>query len=309
MAILQAEGISKIFTNTKALDRVDVEIPEGKIFGLLGPNGAGKTTFIRILNQILHADTGCIQFHGKNLTPQDIYKFGYLPEERGLYKKMRVGEQAVYFASLKGIHPSVAKNELREWFERFEISDWWNKRVEELSKGMQQKIQFIITVLHKPEVVILDEPFSGFDPINAEHIKQEILAMQKAGTTIILSTHNMNSVEELCDSIALFNAGKKILQGTVHDIKHAYKKNQYHITFQGYFDKFLAALSSSYTILSHSQQGNQIDVHIELTEQVETNNLLSHFMQTGTITGFREILPSMHDIFLESIHKNSTTSN
>lgn len=309
MAILQADEISKVYASAKALDMVDVEISEGEIFGLLGPNGAGKTTFIRILNQILSPDTGTIQFHGRELMPHDIYTFGYLPEERGLYKKMRVGEQAVYFASLKGMQPSVAKKELLQWFEKFEISHWWNKRVEELSKGMQQKIQFIITVLHKPQILILDEPFSGFDPINAEHIKQEILEMKKSGTTIILSTHNMSSVEELCDSIALFNAGKKILQGSVFDIKQKHKKNQYHITFQGYFDKFLAALSSSYTILWHEQQENQIDVHIELTEEVETNKLLTHFMNIGTIIGFKEILPSMHDIFLESIHNNSNIAH
>ncbi|MDA3882652.1 MAG: ATP-binding cassette domain-containing protein [Bacteroidales bacterium] len=306
MSIIQAEHISKYFTDTVALDDVSLEIPEGKIFGLLGPNGAGKTTFIRILNQILSPDSGTIRIREKSLHEDDIYRIGYLPEERGLYKKMRVGEQAVYFASLKGMHPSVAKKELKIWFERMNISDWWDKRVEELSKGMQQKIQFIITVLHEPEILILDEPFTGFDPINTEMIKQEILNLQQKGASIILSTHNMNSVEELCDSIALFNHGKKVLEGAVHDIKQSFSANQFVFSFEGYFDKLSASLSSSYKIVSHTQIGKQTDVCVELTEDVASNSILSHFAQMGTIIGYKKVLPSMHDVFLQTVSQNSS---
>ncbi|MFW5851462.1 MAG: ABC transporter ATP-binding protein [Bacteroidota bacterium] len=306
MSIIQAEHISKQFTDTLALNDVSLEIPEGKIFGLLGPNGAGKTTFIRILNQILSPDSGIIRIREKSLHEDDIYRIGYLPEERGLYKKMRVGEQAVYFASLKGMHPSVAKKELKIWFERMNISDWWNKRVEELSKGMQQKIQFIITVLHEPEILILDEPFTGFDPINTEMIKQEILELQTKGTSIILSTHNMNSVEELCDSIALFHHGKKVLDGAVHDIKQSFSTNQFIFSFEGYFDKLSASLSSSYKIISHSQNAHQTDVCVELVEDVSPNAVLSHFAQMGTIIGYKKLLPSMHDVFLQTVSQNSS---
>ncbi|MFO7868339.1 MAG: ATP-binding cassette domain-containing protein [Bacteroidales bacterium] len=305
MSIIHAEHIYKMFRDTEALSDVSLEIPEGKIFGLLGPNGAGKTTFIRILNQILTADSGTVFIRDSVLSPDDIYNIGYLPEERGLYKKMKVGEQAVYFASLKGMRPAVAKKELLAWFERLGISNWWNKRVEELSKGMQQKIQFIITVLHEPDILILDEPFSGFDPINTELIKQEILQIQQKGTSIILSTHNMNSVEELCDEIALIHEGKKVLEGSVHDIKQSYSTNKYMFTFDGYFDKLSATLSTSYTILSHVEHAQRTEVCVELTENVDSNAIISHFAQLGSIVGFQKVLPSMHDVFLQTVSQNS----
>jgi ABC-2 type transport system ATP-binding protein len=307
MSFIVAEEISKSFIGTTALEGFDVEIPHGQIFGLLGPNGAGKTTFIRILNQIVNPDSGSVTIGGNRLCQKDIYRIGYLPEERGLYKKMKVGEQAIYFAALKGMHPAVAKKELLQKFEQLDMSNWWNKRVEELSKGMQQKIQFISTILHKPEILILDEPFSGFDPINAEIIKKEILALQQTGTTIILSTHNMSSVEELCDSIALLHKGHKVLHGSVHDIKQSFKNQTYTIRFSGYFNNIMAALSSSYTILSQEKSGDITEITIRLTEEVASNNILQHFMQTGAIISFNEVLPSMHDIFLSTISKTSQT--
>lgn len=305
MSNITAHTISKNFIGTRALDNVSIEIPSACIYGLLGPNGAGKTTFIRILNQIIAPDSGEILINGKPLCEQDIYRIGYLPEERGLYKKMKVGEQAIYFAALKGLQPAQAKKLLQEKFEQMEISSWWNKRVEQLSKGMQQKIQFISTILHKPEILILDEPFSGFDPINTETIKQEILALKQQGTTIILSTHNMNSVEELCDEISLIHTGKKLLEGTISSIKKDYANRKYRITFSGYYDSLLASFSSSFTLVSQEKEGDYTTIHISLHEDVSVNNILSHFMQSGSIVEFREVLPSMHEIFLSTI-QNTT---
>ena len=229
MNILETKEVSKSYSSHKVLDKVSIRIKEGEIFGLLGPNGAGKTTLIRMINQITAPDEGEILFFGNKLKREDIKNIGYLPEERGLYKKMKVGEQAIYLAELKGLSKKEAKKRLEYWFERFEIGDWWNKRIEELSKGMAQKIQFITTILHEPKLLIFDEPFSGFDPLNANLLKNEILNLREKGATIIFSTHNMESVEEICDSIALINKSKKILEGNVYEIKEKFKKNIFEI--------------------------------------------------------------------------------
>ena len=222
MSFLQAENITKRYTNQLALNNVSIEVDKGKIFGLLGPNGAGKTTLIRIINQITAPDKGRITLNGRPIKDEDIHRIGYLPEERGLYKKMKVGDQAIYLARLKGLSKHDAINRLHQWFEKFEIMPWWNKKVMELSKGMQQKVQFIVTVLHEPELLIFDEPFTGFDPINTNLLKQEILELKRQGSTIVFSTHNMASVEEICDNIALINQSEKILDGNIHEIKHRF---------------------------------------------------------------------------------------
>ena len=229
--ILEARNIIKDFTGHRALDDVSISVPEGKVYGLLGPNGAGKTTLIRIINHITAPDSGEVIFDGHTLTQADVAHIGYLPEERGLYKKMRVGEQAMFFARLKGLGKKEAEDALHQWFERLEIDSWWGKKVEELSKGMAQKVQFVITVLHRPKLLIFDEPFSGFDPINAQVLKNEILRLKDEGATVIFSTHNMSSVEEICDNITLINKSRDILTGNVEEIRRRYGHNQYRITF------------------------------------------------------------------------------
>ncbi|WP_303030979.1 ABC transporter ATP-binding protein [uncultured Duncaniella sp.] len=233
MDILQVENVSKSYSSHLALDNVSVNVPEGKVYGLLGPNGAGKTTLIRIINHITAPDSGQVLFNGHRLTQADVEHIGYLPEERGLYKKMKVGEQAVFFARLKGLSKQDAVRELRRWFEKFDILSWWDKKVEELSKGMAQKVQFIITVLHRPQLLIFDEPFSGFDPINAALLKEEILKLKDEGSTVIFSTHNMSSVEEICDNITLINKSRNILSGNVEEIRRQYFGNRYDLTFTG----------------------------------------------------------------------------
>ncbi len=307
MTGISIQNITKRFSHTVALNSVSLEIPQGSIYGLLGPNGAGKTTCIRILTQILQPDSGTITLYNKNLEPDDITQFGYLPEERGLYKQMYVGEQIMYFASLKGMSKIEAKQECNFWLQKFNIEQWKHKKAGELSKGMQQKIQFICAIIHKPEILILDEPFSGFDPINADIIKQEILQLKKLGTTIILSTHNMNSVEELCDSIALINASEKIIEGSVSAIKKQFAKNIYSITFSGYYDKFLATLTTSYKILEQIQNNGETTILIELTEEIPTNNLLTHIMTCGNIIDFSQIIPNMHDIFIDVVKNSQST--
>lgn len=304
-----AQHISKQFVGTKALDDVSLEIPSGKIFGLLGPNGAGKTTFIRILNQMIQPDEGEILIDDKPLLESDIERVGYLPEERGLYKKMRVAEQILYFASLKGMPEKNAKQELDGWLNRFEISDWKNKRVEELSKGMQQKVQFIATVLHKPHLLILDEPFSGFDPVNAQLIKNEILRLKDEGTTILLSTHNMNSVEELCDNISLIHKSKQILNGSVTQIRNSFANNKFEIEFSGYYNKLLTTLTPSFKILNQTVDDEKTIVQIELVQQVTTNDVIQYLMGSGNIVSFKPILPSMNDIFIDAVQKHNADLN
>ena len=305
--LVSAQNITKRFSTHAALDSVSLEIPEGKIYGLLGPNGAGKTTFIRILNQMIQPDEGHILINGNPLRESDVEKIGYLPEERGLYKKMRVREQILYFASLKGMSEQAARQELKEWEDRFSIGEWRNKRVEELSKGMQQKVQFIATVLHKPSLLILYEPFSGFDPVNAQLIKDEILRLRNEGTTILLSTHDMNSVEELCDNISLINKSRQILHGSVSEIKRSYIGNMFEIVFSGYYNKLLTTLTPSFKLLEQKTEGERTIVKIEMVQNVPTNDVVQYLMNSGTIESFNPIVPSMNSIFIEAVKQHNET--
>lgn len=299
--LLKAENITKEYANHRALDQLSMEVPEQSIFGLLGPNGAGKTTLIRIINQIIGPDTGSIFFNNEKLKSSHVQKIGYLPEERGLYKKMKVGEQALYLAQLKGLKTHDAKKLLRQWFEKFDLMPWWNKKVEELSKGMAQKVQFIITVLHKPELLIFDEPFSGFDPINVNLLKEEILKLRQDGATIIFSTHNMSSVEELCDHIALINKSKKILEGRVHEIK---KDHAGHL-FQAELEQLQRPLQSitdkRFQLISEKQKNGQMIARFKIEEQAKPNDLLSKLISIADVLAFKELTPSMNDIFIKQV--------
>ena len=301
MEILKAEGIRKQFAGHLALDDVSISVPEGSIFGLLGPNGAGKTTLIRIINRITAQDEGEMFFEGRRIQPDDIHRIGYLPEERGLYKKMKVGEQAVYLAQLKGLSKQEAMEKLRYWFKKFDIAAWWNKKVEELSKGMQQKVQFIVTVLHEPKLLIFDEPFSGFDPINVNLLKEEILNFRKKGTTVIFSTHNMSSVEELCDHIALINNSKKILDGSMKQIKEDYKKNIFEIRYENHIDSLAEILPNEYVLLSEDTTGIIRNARVQIPGHSSPNDLLTHAIKHVEIHGFTEIMPSMNDIFISKV--------
>ena len=311
MEIFRAEKITKKFINHIALDNVDVSVNKGSIFGLLGPNGAGKTTFIRIINQIIAPDSGNLFYDGASLRLHNTKDFGYLPEERGLYKKMKVGEQSLYLAQLKGLSKAEAIKKLKYWFEKFEITSWWDKKAEELSKGMQQKVQFIITVLHEPKLLIFDEPFSGFDPINTNLIKQEILNLKQNGTTIIISTHNMSSVEELCDDILLINQAKNILSGSISDIRKAYKTNTYEISFSGQVNMLEATLRYQYEILNHTTEHDKHHVTIKiLDDSLTTNQLISSLIPLGNIISFNEKIQGMSDIFIQVVEKtNNLDSN
>lgn len=299
--IFSAQSIAKRYATHTALDDVSIEIPSQTIFGLLGPNGAGKTSLIRIINQITGPDSGKLFFNGEKLSPHHITKIGYLPEERGLYKKMKVGEQALYFAQLKGMSKAEAKIKLMYWFEKFEIDAWWNKTVEELSKGMQQKVQFIIAVLHGPELLILDEPFSGFDPINTNLIKDEILHLKEQGSTILFSTHNMESVEELCDNIALINQSKKILGGSVSEIREQHKSNVYEVEFIGTMMGFTNSLWTFGKLISQKVEGDRCKVKVELNPKASANSLLEAVLSDVKIISFKEIVPSMNDIFISKV--------
>jgi ABC-2 type transport system ATP-binding protein len=301
MNILEIRDVTKTFINHRALNKVSMDIPKGVIFGLLGPNGAGKTTLIRIINFITMPDSGEVLLNGEKLKAKHIARIGYLPEERGLYKKMTTGEQALYFAQLKGLSKSDATKKLKHWFEKFEIGTWWNRKVEDLSKGMQQKVQFIITILHEPELLIFDEPFSGFDPINANLLKQEILELKRKGSTILFSTHNMASVEELCDHIALINNSEKILDGELHKIKESYKDNIFDVTFHGTFDKFSASVTNRFQIISIEQQNGHTTGRFKLLPGTSTNDLLSGLLPYGQIVGLKELIPSANDIFIHVV--------
>jgi len=307
-SILSIKNIHKQYANHIALNDVSIEIPSQKIFGLLGPNGAGKTSLIRIINQITGPDKGEVWFNGERLSPKHVDFIGYLPEERGLYKKMSVGEQAMYLAQLKGLKKSDAKQRLNHWFKKFEIETWWDKKVEELSKGMQQKIQFIVTVLHEPKLLILDEPFSGFDPINAQLIKNEILELKQKGATIIFSTHNMGSVEELCDNIALINKAEKILDGTVADIRKKYSSSTYTIKFKGNMISFVNTLWAGAEVLDKKTEGDVNTVTLKLLRDNTPNQLLEAILPITQIISFNEIVPSMNDIFI-SVVENKETLN
>lgn len=304
--LLQANNITKNYAAHKALDNVSIGVKEGSIFGLLGPNGAGKTTLIRIINQITGPDTGEVLLNGEKLQQRHIYQIGYLPEERGLYKKMKVSEQSVYLAQLKGLSKRDAEKRLKFWFDKFEISAWWNKKVEELSKGMQQKIQFITTVLHEPKLLIFDEPFSGFDPINTQLLKDEILHLKEKGSTVIFSTHNMSSVEEICDYIALINKSRKVLDGSVEDIRRSFSSHIYEV-IMGSDENPSDAIRVQTDILESEKLERKNMWRIRLQEpNLNSNALLQALMQHGTIVEFREMLPSMNDIFIQTVKNDST---
>ena len=304
MNIIDVQHVTKRFSEHVALDDISVSVPQGCVFGLLGPNGAGKTTLIRILMRISFPDHGEIFFKGHPLSEQDIYDMGYLPEERGLYKKMKTGEQAMYLAQLKGLDKQEAYKRLRAKFEQFDIMEWWNKPVEELSKGMQQKVQFITTILHRPSFLILDEPFSGFDPINANLLKDEIAQLKKEGATIVLSTHNMASVEEICDNIALINRSRKILEGDIFDVKNRFKKNVFSIEVSHCSDDILQQLQDrQYTLCAQSRNDYYSRFDIKLPDGKSPNELLQFFTQNCEIHSFNEIMPTMNDIFIEQVEK------
>ena len=308
MDILTAAHIRKQFSGHLALDDVSITVPKGSIFGLLGPNGAGKTTLIRIINRITAQDEGDLFFNGRRIRLDDVNRIGYLPEERGLYKKMKVGEQAVYLARLKGLEKSEAVSRLREWLKKFEIDAWWNKKVEELSKGMQQKVQFIVTVLHKPKLLIFDEPFSGFDPINVNLLKAEILKIREEGGTVIFSTHNMSSVEELCDHIALINNSRKILDGDMTQIKSDFKKNIFEITYRNGSVSISDKLPANYQLLEEHKDVKLNRARIQIPQNDSPNDLLNFAISHVEVHGFTEILPTMNDIFISEIEEAKKAS-
>ena len=300
MALIECRDVCKNFGEKVALDHVSLDIPKGQIFGLLGPNGAGKTTMIRIINRITIPNSGEVLFDGRPITQKDVEKIGYLPEERGLYRKMEVGDQAMYLAQLKGMSEKDARAELKKWFMKFGIQDWWKKKVEELSKGMAQKVQFITTVVHKPSLMILDEPFSGFDPVNAELIRKEILELKEQGATIILSTHNMESVEELCDNIALINKSHLVITGGVEDIRRRYGNNNVELVYTG--GTPLEAVSGLFSIISDTNDSGRHTAVLSLAGQGLGNNVLAEVLkQNVVVNSFKELLPRMNDIFIKLV--------
>lgn len=298
--MLEVRNVTKRYSAHLALDRVSLHVPKGQIFGLLGPNGAGKTTLIRIINRITVPDSGEVFFDGHLSRPEDVARIGYLPEERGLYKKMKVGDEALYLAQLKGLSAREARTRLQEWFERFDILSWWNRRVEELSKGMQQKLQFIITVVHRPDLLIFDEPFSGFDPVNAELLKQEILTLKEQGHTIIFSTHNMASVEELCDHIALINHAQVVLSGSVRDVREQFKDNRYRVAIQRPAEE-VSPINTLFQVEEQVVEGDVCRLVLQKNPSVRNAELLSALASHYEILSFEEIIPSMHEIFIRTV--------
>ena len=314
MNIIEASDITKRFTNHTALDHVSVSIPEGSIYGLLGPNGAGKTTLIRIINHITAPDEGEVIFDGHRLCADDVAHIGYLPEERGLYKKMKVGDQALFFARLKGLKGKEAEKNLKEWFDRFGIMDWWGRKVEELSKGMAQKVQFIVTVLHRPKLLIFDEPFSGFDPINADLLKREILRLRDQGATVIFSTHNMESVETLCNYFTLINRSHNILSGNVEEIRTSMGADRYRLDFQGESSRLLEALGTSvlHSKLSDPRdtpQGKVFSAEVQLQPGTPMRDFIAKANDTVDIVTFDRALPSMNEIFIRTVEQANATED
>lgn len=305
MDIFQANDIVKEYAGHVALSSVSISVKEASIFGLLGPNGAGKTTLIRIINQITAPDSGELFFEDRPIKADDIYQIGYLPEERGLYKKMKVGEQALYLAQLKGMTKNDALKSLKYWFEKFEIQAWWGKKVEELSKGMAQKVQFITTVIHQPKLLIFDEPFSGFDPINTNLLKNEILELKKKGTTIIFSTHNMSSVEEICDHIALINQSKKVLDGQIDQVREKFKTNTFEIVYRGEVPNLQYHLGSNFNILEHDGSSLLKQMKVQFLNGQSNNELLRILMNQFEIVSFKELIPSMNDVFIHVVEQNN----
>ena len=304
MPTLKTINVSKFYGNFKALDKVSIEVGKQSVFGLLGPNGAGKTTLIRIINMISAMDEGRVLLNGQPIKQSDIRNIGYLPEERGLYKKMKVGEQAVYLARLKGLSKHDAVKRLKHWFDKFEIGSWWNKKVEELSKGMQQKVQFIATVLHQPELLIFDEPFSGFDPINVNLLKEEILQLRNNGATIIFSTHNMASVEELCDHIALIDNSQTILSGEINEIKNRFKSNIFEVVYR--LQSELSLPTGHFEIINTLKERDTLVSQIRILNGNKPNDLLHQMLPTAEVVSFKEMLPSMNDIFIQQVNRRTT---
>ena len=305
---IEINNVSKTYGNYKALNNISIKVPKQSIYGLLGPNGAGKTTLIRMLNQITAPDEGEIIFNGEKLDRSHISNIGYLPEERGLYKTMKVGEQAIYLAQLKGLSQKEAEKRLKQWFKKFDILNWWDKKVEELSKGMQQKIQFIVTVIHEPELLIFDEPFSGFDPINVNLLKKEIIELRDKGATILFSTHNMASVEELCDNIMLINKGNKILEGSVYQIKQDFKDNSFEVKIkvaesQSHNVAESSSLPEGFTLINSNTDSNgETTLNVKAENDINTNILINYLSEKGTIISYRELLPSMNEIFINKVN-------
>ena len=304
--VFEARHMVKKYAGHTALNDVSISVPPQSIFGLLGPNGAGKTSLIRIINQITAPDSGEVFINGEPLNRRHIEEIGYLPEERGLYKKMKIGEQAIYLAQLKGMPKKQAKEELVKWFKKFDIEAWWNKKVEDLSKGMAQKVQFITTVIHRPKLLILDEPFSGFDPINANLIKNEILELRDKGTTIILSTHNMESVEEICSDIALINKSKKILSGKVKEVKERFSKNQYKVEFKGNMVAFANAIWGGWELIEKEELSkNHFMVQVKLSETLSLNSFIKGILDAVEVLSFNQVMLSMNEIFIKTVQENS----
>jgi len=307
MYLIQAKNITKTYRTKRALDNITLDVEKGSVFGLLGPNGAGKTTLIRIINQIIAADSGEIIFDGEKLQPHHISQIGYMPEERGLYRNMKVGEQAIYLARLKGMSKQDAIEKLRYWFDKFEISSWWNKRIDELSKGMAQKVQFIVTVLHEPKLLIFDEPFSGFDPVNAEIIKDEILGLKDKGATILFSTHRMESVEEMCDNICLIDNSKIVLEGKLSDIKRDHRDNKYEVTINkddfggiGKMEDFIKVIDKK----TNPYFSDQLDLTLKIISNIDSQEALKRFMTIGELHRFSESIPSINEIFINYVEKS-----
>lgn len=305
MAFLEARNIVKRFANHLALDHVNIDVPQNSIYGLLGPNGAGKTTLIRIINRITGPDEGTLILDGRPVKSTDIMKIGYLPEERGLYKKMKVGEQALYLARLKGLSRNDALKKLKYWFEKFDIQPWWDKKVEELSKGMAQKVQFIVTILHEPSLLIFDEPFSGFDPINATLLKEEILRLRDNGATIIFSTHNMASVEELCDHISLIHNGKAMIEGPTAEVRKAYKQNLVDIDFSGEKDEVEDILKYRFELQFLQPVNDHLSARIKMQDDQTLNEVLNSILDQCQIHSCRELLPGMNDVFIQVVNQKS----
>ena len=297
---LETNNVVKQYANHLALDKVSIQVPRATVFGLLGPNGAGKTTLIRIITRITAPDSGEVMIDGRPSKAEDVYKIGYLPEERGLYKKMKVGEQAMYLAQLRGLSKKDAHRELMIWFKRFDIMDWYNRKVEELSKGMQQKVQFISTVIHNPDLLIFDEPFSGFDPVNADIVKREMLRLKDEGKTIILSTHNMESVEELCDNIALIHKSQVVLQGKVFDIRKEHRPNIFRFRLMG--NEFNLA-HPSFTLLAKEPYHEFIDLRIQKEDDISSNELVRLILDRYEVVSYDEELPTMNDVFIRTVTK------
>ena len=303
MNILEIKGVTKNYAAHRALDNITLNVEGQSVFGLLGPNGAGKTSLIRIITQITAPDKGELFFKGETLSTEHAMKMGYLPEERGLYKKMEVGEQALYLARLKGMSRADAMKKLKYWFEKFEIQAWWKKKVEELSKGMAQKVQFVTTVMHEPEFLILDEPFTGFDPINAELIKNELIELRNKGATIVLSTHRMESVEELCSHIALINNARVILNGSVKEIRKQFRSNTYEICYHGNRIAFTNALWSGFELLDIKEDQEMNIAQVRMLNGHSTNDLLSVLLPHVEVAGLREVIPDMNGIFIQQVNK------